>query len=319
MIDVISHLETEADRTLADDVRDGLAATPRELPAKHLYDARGSELFEEICELPEYYPTRAERSILAARAADIAELTGARELVELGSGAAEKAGILLAGGAYERYVPVDVSEAALSAAAEALAAENPGLEIAGVVADFERQLDRISPPEAGRPRLVAFLGGTIGNLPPAPRRELLRAIAALLSPHDHLLLGTDLVKDPAVLVAAYDDAAGVTAEFNRNVLRVIDRELDADFDPGRWEHVARWDAEEERIEMWLHTAEPRTIRIGALGLEVPFAAGDGIRTEISSKFTRERLSADLEAAGLRLGEVLTDDEGRFALSLSAVG
>jgi L-histidine Nalpha-methyltransferase len=318
MIDVTSHLETEADRTLADDVRDGLGRTPPELPAKHLYDARGSELFEAICELPEYYPTRAEREILEGRAADIAGHTGARELVELGSGAAEKARILLAGGTYERYIPVDVSESALSAAAEALAAENPGLEIAGVVADFERQLDRIPAPEPGRPRLVAFLGGTIGNLAPEPRRGLLRAIAALLAPGDHLLLGTDLVKDRAVLVAAYDDAAGVTAEFNRNVLRVIDRELDADFDPDRWDHVALWNAEEERIEMWLHTAEARTVRIGALGVDVPFAAGGGIRTEISSKFTRERLEADLEAAGLELTEVLTDGEGRYALSLSTV-
>ncbi len=319
MIDLVSHLETGAERTLAADVCAGMAADPRELPAKHFYDARGSELFEQICGLPEYYPTRTERAILTAEAAAIAVRTGARELLELGSGAAEKARILLAGGAYTRYVPVDVSEDALSRAARVLAAENPLLEIAGVLADFERQLDRIPAPRPGEPRLVAFLGGTIGNLAPAPRRELLRAIATLLGPADHLLLGTDLVKDPAVLVAAYDDAQGVTAEFDRNILTVIDRELGADFDPPSWEHEARWNAAEERIEMWLTTPRERTVTISALGLTVPFSPGQGIRTELSCKFTRERLKDDLAAAGLALAEVLTDPEERFALSLSMKG
>ncbi len=316
MIDLTSHLETAAERTLAEDVRAGLAAEPKELPPKHLYDARGSELFEEICELPEYYPTRTERAILTAQAGAIAARTGARELVELGSGAAEKARILLAGGPYERYVPVDVSRDALAIAAAALAAEDTALEVAGVVADFERQLDRIPPSAPGRPRLVAFLGGTIGNLAPEPRHELLGAIAGLLGPADHLLLGTDLVKDPAVLVAAYDDAQGVTAAFDRNVLAVIDRELGADFDPESWEHVARWNAAQERIEMWLHTPQARTVTLEALDLEVPFTAGEGIRTELSCKFTRARLEVELGAAGLALAELLTDPAERFALSLS---
>ena len=238
---------------------DGLTRPFKELPPKHFYDARGAELFDRICELPEYYPTRAERAILEQqRASELAELTGAVELVELGSGTAAKTRVLLdalhAAGTLERYVPVDVTESMVRDCARELTSEYPGLRVHGVIGDFERHLDRV-PPAAG-PRIVAFLGGTIGNFPPGSRRRVLRQIARLLGPADHLLMGTDLVKDPRVLEAAYDDAQGVTAEFNRNVLRVLNRELQADFDPEDFEHVALFDPE-QRVDRDAPARAPR--------------------------------------------------------------
>ncbi|RKT11797.1 L-histidine N-alpha-methyltransferase [Streptomyces sp. 1114.5] len=299
------------------DVRHGLTSEPKWLPPKWFYDARGSELFEEITRLPEYYPTRAERAILAARAGEIAAATGAHTLVELGSGSSEKTRLLLDAlrglGTLETYVPVDVSESALTAAGTALAAEYPGLAVHGVLADFTAGLGL--PPEGG-PRLVAFLGGTLGNLLPAERAAFLRGLRDALDPGDFLLLGTDLVKDPAVLVAAYDDSAGVTAEFNRNVLNVLNRELGADFDPEAFEHVALWDAEQEWIEMRLRSLRSQTVKIPALDLPVHFARGEELRTEVSAKFRRERVAGELSAAGLRLDHWWTDPEGRFGLSLS---
>jgi L-histidine N-alpha-methyltransferase len=317
-IRIHSHLGPGAERTLADDVLDGLTRPFKEIPPKHFYDARGAALFDRICELPEYYPTRAERAILEARAGELAAATGAVELVELGAGSAVKTRVLLdamhAVGSLERYVPLDVAERTLRETAERLVAEYPGLRVHGVVGDFERHLDRLPVPE-GR-RLVAFLGGTIGNFPPGTRRRLLRAVARLLGPEDHLLLGTDLVKDPRILEAAYNDAAGVTAEFNRNLLVVINRELDADFEPARFDHVAFYDAEREWVEMRLRAREAHEVFIGALDLRVPFAASEEIRTEISAKFTRDRVVADLEAAGMALAGWHTDPEDLFALSLA---
>src|SRR5271166_4874399 len=232
-IRIDSHLGGAEERSLAEVVLDGLTRPFKELPPKHFYDARGAELFDRICELPEYYPTRAERSILEQAAGELAALTNAAELVELGSGTAAKTRVLLdamhRAGTLERYIPVDVTESMVRDCADELTSEYPGLQVHGVIGDFERHLDRV-PPAAG-PRIVAFLGGTIGNFPPGSRRRFLRQIARLLGPSDHLLMGTDLVKDPSVLEAAYDDAEGVTAEFNRNVLRVLNRELRADFDP----------------------------------------------------------------------------------------
>jgi len=301
---------------LAHDVRAGLTSTPKELPPKWFYDDRGSALFDEITRLPEYYPTRAERMILETRAAEIATLTRADTLVELGSGTSEKTRLLLSAladsGTLTRFVPFDVSEQTLRDASAAVA-EEYGIDVHAVVGDFERHLDRI--PTGGR-RIVAFLGGTIGNLPPAKRADFLAQVAASLGPEDALLLGTDLVKDVARLEAAYDDAAGVTAEFNRNVLSVVDRELDANFVPEAFEHVARFDPDHEWIEMRLRATTATDVRIDALDLDVSFAAGEEMRTEISTKFRRSLVEQELTTAGLTLTEWWTDPAGDFALSLS---
>ncbi|MFF5447902.1 L-histidine N(alpha)-methyltransferase [Streptomyces sp. NPDC012888] len=306
--------EHAAGAALRADVLHGLTRMPKVLPPKWFYDARGSELFEEITRLPEYYPTRAEREILLERAREIAAASGARTLVELGSGSSEKTRHLIeALPALEVYVPVDVSESALAGAARTLLAGHPGLRVHGLLADFTAPL-RL--PDTPGPRLVVFLGGTIGNLLPAQRAEFLRAVRAMLSPGDALLLGTDLVKEESVLVAAYDDARGVTAEFNRNVLAVIDRELDADFRAADFEHVALWNREEEWIEMRLRARTELTVKIRALDLVVPFGAGEEILTEVSAKFRQEGVREELAAAGLDLVHWWTDAEGRFALSLS---
>jgi L-histidine N-alpha-methyltransferase len=319
-IRIESFLSETDERSLADDVLDGLTRPFKEIPAKHFYDARGSELFEQICELPEYYPTRAERAILLARADGIIRRTGAGELVELGSGSAEKARILLdamsRAGTLRRYVPLDVSESALEAASQELLDEFDELTVHGVIGDFERHLGEV-PKTDGTPRIVALLGGTIGNFLPGTRRRLLREIGRLLGPRDRLLLGTDLVKDPSVIEAAYDDSAGVTAEFNRNVLRVINRELDADFSPEAFEHIAFFDRKHEWVEMRLRSQRPCSVLVGDLGLRVDFAAGEELRTEISAKFTPARVEEDFEAAGLRLDAWYTDPDELFALSLAA--
>ncbi|MEU4266785.1 L-histidine N(alpha)-methyltransferase [Streptomyces sp. NPDC026092] len=304
---------TEAD--LRADVLHGLTRTPKELPPKWFYDARGSELFEEITRLPEYYPTRAEREILIDRAPEIAAATRARTLVELGSGSSEKTRFLIDAllPELDSYVPVDVSESALKGAADALLVDRPQLHIHALVADFTRGL---ALPGTPGPRLVAFLGGTIGNLLPAERETFLRSVRAMLAPGDALLLGTDLVKDEATLVAAYDDAAGVTAAFNKNVLAVIARELEADVEPDDFEHVARWDREREWIEMRLRARHALTVKIPQLDLVVPFEAGEEIRTEVSAKFRQAGVRAELAEAGLELTRWWTDKEGRFALSLA---
>ncbi|MFD7702317.1 L-histidine N(alpha)-methyltransferase [Streptomyces caelestis] len=306
--------EDATDAALRADVREGLTGSPRTLPPKWFYDARGSELFEEITALPEYYPTRAEREILRTRAGEIAAASGARTLVELGSGSSEKTRHLIdALTGLHTYVPVDVSESALTLAGRALAAERPGLEVHALIADFTA---RLTLPAAPGPRLVAFLGGTVGNLLPAERAAFLASVRALLAPGDALLLGTDLVKDERVLVRAYDDAAGVTAAFNKNVLAVVNRELGADFDPDAFDHVALWDAGHEWIEMRLRSRTAQTVKIPSLGLAVDFAAGEELRTEVSAKFRRDGVRAELTAAGLEPVRWWTDGEGRFALSLS---
>jgi L-histidine Nalpha-methyltransferase len=312
--------------SLRADARAGLTATPKALPPKWFYDAQGSALFEKITELPEYYPTRAERAILQAAAADIAHLTGAATLVELGSGSSDKTRLLLsalrAAGTLRQYVPVDVSESALTLAGDALAAEYPVLAVHAVVADFENYLgvparEDAGDASAGGPRLIAFLGSTIGNMVPDERAVFLRRVRALMRPGDRFLLGTDLVKDPAVLVAAYDDAAGVTAAFNKNVLAVLNAELGADFDLDAFEHVALWDSEREWIEMRLRAASAQTVRVGGLELTVEFAGGEEMRTEVSAKFHRDGVRAELAAAGLALESWWTDPAGQFGLSLSS--
>lgn len=296
------------------DVAAGLSRTPKQLPPKWFYDARGSELFDEITTLPEYYPTRAEREILRATADRIAAASGARTLIELGSGSSDKTRHLLRALAdLDAYLPVDVSESALRAAGEGLLKEHPELTVHGLVADFQRGL--VLPPTPG-PRLLAFLGGTIGNLLPQERAAFLSSVHDLLAPGDALLLGTDLVKDEATLVAAYDDARGVTAEFNKNVLAVINRELGGDFDPDAFDHVARWNAGQEWMEMRLRARTELTVKIPGVDLVVPFAAGEEVRTEVSAKFREDGVRTELAAAGLKLTEWWTDREGRFALSLA---
>jgi L-histidine N-alpha-methyltransferase len=317
-ITIDSYLHEGQERSLADDVLDGLTRPFKELPPKHFYDARGAELFDQICELPEYYPTRTERSILQEAAEQLASTTGAAELVELGSGTAAKTRVLLdalhRAGTLKLYIPVDVTEGMVRDCAQELTSEYPGLRVHGVIGDFERHLDRV--PDAVGPRLVVFLGGTIGNFPPGSRRRFLREISKLLGPEDYLLMGTDLVKDPQVLTQAYDDAQGVTAEFNRNLLRVLNRELQADFDPEDFEHVALFNREHEWIEMRLRARREHTNTVRDLGLSVHFEQGEEMRTEISAKFTRERVEDDLSAAGLEIVSWLTDPEELFAITLS---
>jgi L-histidine N-alpha-methyltransferase len=298
------------------DVLAGLLATPKTLPPKWFYDAHGSDLFERITELPEYYPTRAERRVLADHSPEIAEVTGARSLVELGSGSSEKTRLLLdalRGTGLRQFVPMDVSPTALREAAAAISHDYPGLDVHGVVGDFTEHLDLV-PGE--RPRLVAFLGGTIGNLVPSERAKFLAALRSVLVEGEWLLLGTDLVKDPAVLVRAYDDAAGVTAAFNKNVLTVLNRELSADFDVDAFEHVAVWDAEAQWIEMRLRATRAMRVRIAALDLDIQFADGEEMRTEVSAKFTQAGVQAELADAGFELTRWYTDPEGRFALTLA---
>ncbi|MDQ2585287.1 L-histidine N(alpha)-methyltransferase [Saccharothrix yanglingensis] len=312
------HLTPEdAAVALRAEARAGLTAYPKWVSPKWFYDAVGSRLFEEITRLPEYYPTRAEREILLERAAEVAATTGAHALVELGSGSSEKTRLLLSAlrdqGSLREFVPLDVSSSALVEAARAILADYPGLHVHGVVGDFTEHLDLLP---GTSPRLVAFLGGTIGNLIPEERAKFLSSVRDVLDEGEWLLLGTDLVKDPDVLVRAYDDARGVTAEFNRNVLRVLDRELDADFDPDDFAHVALWNAEEEWIEMRLRAVRPVEAHVAALDLDVTFAEGEELRTEVSAKFRREGVERELGAAGFELHRWWTDAEGRFALSLA---
>jgi L-histidine N-alpha-methyltransferase len=321
MIAIDVHLDADAAEAMARDVREGLSASPKELSPKYFYDERGSQLFEQITELSEYYPTRAEREILSERSAEIHATAGApRTLVELGSGSASKTRHLLTAmrdaGCLETYVPVDISEEITQETARILVDEYPGLAVRGLVCDFEHDLERIH--SNGSARLVAFLGGTIGNLYPGERRDLLTRIAALFAPGDHLLLGTDLVKETGRLEAAYDDAAGVTAEFNKNVLQVLNRELAADFDLDAFEHVARYDAREERMDIRLRSLAEQTVVLDELDLSIQFAAGEEMRTEISTKFTRERLECVYAEAGLEMRGWFTDAAGDYALSLARV-
>jgi L-histidine N-alpha-methyltransferase len=313
-----NHLAADsAYRALRRDVFDGLRATPKSLPPKWFYDSVGSDLFDQITRLPEYYPTRAEAEILQARSAEVASASQADTLVELGAGTSEKTRQLLDAlrdrGSLRRFVPFDVDASILQLTANAIQDEYPGVEITAVCGDFEEHLTEI--PSGGR-RLFVFLGSTIGNLTPGPRAEFLSTLSEVMRPGDTLLLGTDLVKDTGRLVRAYDDSAGVTARFNRNVLAVINRELDADFDVDAFAHVARWNSDEERIEMWLRSDRAQRVRIDALDLTVDFAAGEEMLTEVSCKFRPDGISAQLADAGLRRVQWWTDSAGDFGLSLA---
>ncbi|WP_370112364.1 L-histidine N(alpha)-methyltransferase [Streptacidiphilus sp. MAP12-33] len=305
-------------KALRHDVVSGLTADPKTLPPKWFYDEHGSELFERITHLAEYYPTRAEQEILTRRAPEIAALTRAGTLFELGSGSSRKTRLLLdaltAAGTLSCYAPLDVSPSALEQAGAALIRDYPGLRVAATVTDFETDLTL--PPDAPGPRLVAFLGSTIGNLDEAQRQAFYRALRLTLSADDVLLLGADLVKDREVLLRAYDDSLGVTAEFDKNVLGVLNRELDADFDPDAFAHVARWNEEHERIEMHLRSLRDQTVKIPALDLSVEFATDEHLRTEISCKFRRASLTEELATGGFTVRHWWTDDAERFALLLA---
>jgi L-histidine Nalpha-methyltransferase len=314
---VSMHAAPEGWTVLAADVLQGLTSTPKTLPPKWFYDARGSELFDAICELPEYYPTRREAALLADIGAELAQAIPAVEVVELGSGSSLKTPLLLDplydAGTLRRYLPVDVSAAAIEGAIPALLARYPTLEIDARVCDFTADMRDLR--GGASPRLFAFLGTTIGNLPPSDLHDFLVKVRGLLGPRDALLVGHDLVKDPSIIVPAYDDAQGVTAEFNRNVLAVINRELHADFDLADFAHEATWNAALERIEIRLRSRRRQVVRIASLGLEVAFRAGESILTEISRKFRREGIERASAHAGLRLRAWHTDADAWYGVSL----
>ena len=315
------HLPADQLAAMESDVREGLSTTPKELSPKYFYDERGSQLFEDITELEEYYPTRREREILVERSAEIVAAAGnPATLIELGSGSASKTRHLLDAmrdaGSLRTYVPVDISEEITRETATALVAEYPGLDVHGLVCDFEAHLERTPTTSEAGPRLIAFLGGTVGNLYPDERAAFLSRIAALLDPTDHLLLGTDLVKDVGRLELAYDDPAGVTAEFNKNVLCVLNRELGADFDLTAFAHRAHWDAEHEWIDIGLRSLVDQDVHLANLDMTVHFDAGEILRTEISTKFTRPRLEESYAGTGLALAEWFTDPAADYALSLA---
>jgi L-histidine N-alpha-methyltransferase len=317
-IGVELHACPETWTALAADVLEGLSSSPKSLPPKWFYDARGSELFDAICELPEYYPTRREAALLREIGGAIAADVPAGEVVELGSGSSLKSPLLLdplwAAGTLRRYVPVDVSATAVERAVPALLERYPGLEIDARVCDFTAELGALRACKRP-PRLIAFLGSTIGNVQPAELQDFLLRVRPLLGPRDALLVGHDLVKDPAVIVPAYDDAAGVTAAFNRNVLAVVNRELHADFELDAFAHEVSWNAALERIEIRLRSRTAQVVRIASLGLEVTFQAGESILTEISRKFRREVIERAAARAGLALRAWHADADEWYGVSL----
>jgi L-histidine N-alpha-methyltransferase len=311
--------EAEGRAELYDATFWSLRGTPKELPAVWLYDERGSRLFEAITRLPEYYPTGSEREILTAHSAEIADLSGARTLVELGAGTSEKTRLLLdaleAAGTLERFVPLDVSEQVLRASVEAIGARYASIGVHGIVGDFERHLSAIP---AGERRLIAFLGSTVGNLYPARRAGLFRAVASALAPGDGFLLGVDLVKDPAQIEAAYNDSQGVTERFVRNGLTVVNRTLRGDFEQSRFAFESRWDADREWMDIGFRSRDAQTVRIEELETELAFAVGEQLRFEVSTKFRRDGIKAELVAAGLRPSGWWTDHADGFALLLATV-
>lgn len=309
--------------SLAQEVRAGLSAAAKSIPPTWFYDEEGSRLFDEITRLPEYYLTRAERALLERHAAEIASLSKADTLVELGAGSASKSRVLLdalsAGPGLRSYVPFDVSETYLLEGAQALAREYPNIQIHCVVADFRRQLGAIASLPGAHDtsgRLVAFLGGTIGNLTPTGRTAFLVALRGAVAPGDHILIGTDLEKDPSRMIAAYDDREGVTARFNRNVLSVVNRELRGDFDPAAFAHVALWNPSEHWIEMRLRSSIPQTAHLRALELDVELGSGEDILTEVSTKFTAPGFTSELAHAGFSVVDAWGEQQGDFLLTLA---
>ena len=298
-------------------VREGLTGSPRSISPHFFYDDYGSELFERSTELPEYYPTRSEESILRAVVQDVVRVTRAEELIELGSGAATKTRVLLDAmhkqGKLRRYLPFDVSEGIVRRVAKELMTEYPGLDVDAVVGDFTSELGAIP---GGKNRLLVFLGGTIGNFRPREAVTFLKRLGQALDGGDYFLLGTDLIKDVNRLEAAYNDNQGVTALFNKNALRVLNRFLDSDFDPDGFEHHAFYNPDENRIEMWLRSLRSQRIRLPRIDLEFTLSDGEAILTEVSRKFDRKSVESLLTQSGFELIEFYTDPENLFALSLA---
>lgn len=317
------HVAAGDDAAPADELRRALTAARPWIPARWFYDDAGCELFVRITGLDEYYQTRTEQALLDEHMGALVRAHGTTELVEIGSGAARKTRAILdameSAGTLRRFIPFDISPGAIAASAADIATAYPGVRVHGVAGDFSRHLSRIPRRPADGRRMVAFLGGTIGNLDPPRRRTMMRRLARLLRPGDCLLMGTDLAHDPDVLVRAYDDAQGVTAAFNRNIIRHINHAYAGDADPEHFAHVARWNARASRIEMHLRARRDIEWNIAGLGIVVPIEAGATIRTEISCKFTPDSARAMYEDAGLSLAAWHEDPLGRYALSVAAAG
>lgn len=315
---LVSHMgPDDLAEQLRSDAREGLSFAVKSIPSKWFYDEHGSKLFDRITRLPEYYLTRSEREILALRATAIARHTGADTLVELGSGTSEKTCLLIDAfrgtGQLRRFVPFDVDPDTLRFAATKLLSAYPEIEVYGIAGDFERHLNSIRQP--GR-TMVIFLGSTLGNLNPTERASLLDQLAGSLKPGDSFLLGVDLVKDVAVIEAAYNDSEGISAAFNLNILRVLNRRLEGNFDLSKFEHVAKFDNELELMSMWLRSTVRQSVSLSAIDLDIDLEPGELIHTEISSKFRKEGIEGELQGAGFEPSRWWTDAQGNFALSLS---
>lgn len=301
------------------EVVEGLSQSPKILPSWYFYDDRGSKLFEQICTLPEYYPTRTETAILQTYAPEIAQTTGPCELVELGSGSSTKTRLLL--DAYAnldqplRYLPIDVSGGMLKSSALELLSRYPALEVHGLVGTYELALKRL-PPLALPTRILAFLGSTLGNLDPQACEQFFDQITLALQPGEYFLLGVDLQKDKAQLEAAYNDSQGITAEFNRNILHHLNWRFQGNFDPSQFQHLAFYNNTHHQIEMHLQSLSPQTASLQALELDVSLAVGETIRTEISRKFNLHQIQQDLQAKGLEPIRTWTDPQGWFGVILS---
>ena len=311
----------ESEIAQATDVIHGLTQTPKILSPKYLYDDRGSVLFEQICELPEYYPTRTETAILQNCAAEIARLTGPCELVELGSGSSTKTRILL--DAYQslghplRYLPIDISGGILEKSAYELLEDYPSLQVHGLVGTYEQALAQLNPPPLPT-RMIGFLGSTLGNLSPAESDKFFAEITTALQPGEYFLLGIDLQKPPHVLEAAYNDAQGVTAAFNLNLLQHLNRRFEGNFNLQQFEHWAFYNRQQHRIEMHLRSRRSQTVELRSLDLTVEFEAGETLRTEISRKFDLDQMQAYLKSRGLTTLKVWTDSHPWFGVLLSQV-
>lgn len=316
-VEMIDCLNGRYTGTVAGDVREGLSATQKYIPSKYFYDEKGSKLFEEICQLPEYYPTRTELSILKRIAPKLMKGFAHRDLVELGSGANLKIRTLLdavddANRATLRYVPVDISQSAVIEASEDLLRQYPGLEVLGVLADFTSQMD-VVPRE--RPKMICFLGSTIGNMETDERSVFLAAIAECMGEKDSLLMGFDMLKSRSTLEAAYNDSRGVTAEFNKNILKVVNEAVDGDFDPDAFEHIAFLNEHRSRIEMHLRAKRDCIVRLRSIGMDVSFSKDETIHTENSRKFAPGEIERMAKGAGLKIREWFSDPDGWFSLVL----